>query len=123
MFGVKFRSEHNLAHPADARLKAVLQQWPAIEPRFDFESCVWRRIRVAYAEESTAPGLWGKVRGWLSAEPAWVHAVAAAAGLVVGVSMALSVPQTRTSSYPAAPLLYAQTLTGAYITMVSGGAR
>src|SRR5450830_772485 len=107
MFGIKLRSQHNFAHPGDARLKALLQQWPGIEPRSDFESCVWRRIRVAAAAESRAPGLWVIVRGWLSAEPAWVHAAAAAAGLLVGVSMALSVPQTRTGAYSTAPLLHA----------------
>lgn len=123
MFGVKLRSKHSLAHPADPRLKAVLQQWPAVEPRADFESCVWRRIRAAAAAESTAPGLWVIVRGWLSAEPAWVPAMAATAGLLVGVALALSGPQPRTGPYSTAPLLHAQTLTGAYLTMVSGGAR
>ena len=121
MFGVKFRTKHNLAHPGDARLKALLQQWPGIEPRPGFESCVWRRIRVASAAESSAPGLWVIVRGWLSAEPAWVNAMAATAGLLVGVALALSAPQTRTGPYSTAPLLHAQTLTGAYLTMVSGG--
>lgn len=123
MFGIKFRSKHNIAHPGDARLKAMLQQWHGIEPRADFESCVWRRIRAASAAESTAPSLRVIVRGWLAAEPVWVHAVAAAAGLMVGVSLALAAPQTRTSPYSAAPLLHSQTLTGAYLTMVSGGAR
>ena len=134
MLGVKLRSEHNLAHPADARLKAALQQWSAIEPRADFESCVWRRLRVADAAESSAPGLWVIARGWLTragealrrslaAEPAWVHAMAATAGLVVGVALALSAPQTHTGPNSVAPLLHSRTLTGAYLTMVSGGAR
>lgn len=123
MIDVKSGTQHSLAHPDDVRLKAVLQQWPDIEPRFDFESCVWRRIRVAATAESTAPGLWVIVRGWLNAEPAWVHAVAATAGLLVGVSLALVAPQTRTGPYSTASLLNAQTLTGAYLTMVSGGAR
>lgn len=123
MFGVKFRSEHNLAHPDDARLKALLQQWPGIEPRADFEFCVWRRIRTAATAESTAPGLWVVVRGWLAAEPAWVPAMAATAGILVGVALALSAPQTRTGPYSAAPLLHSQTLAGAYLTMVSGEAR
>ncbi|MDP2989126.1 MAG: hypothetical protein Q8O57_00985 [Kiritimatiellota bacterium] len=123
MFGVKLRIKHSLTHPGDARLKAVLQQWPAIEPRSDFESCVWRRIRTAAAAESTAPGLWVIVRGWLSAEPAWAPAMAATVGLLVGVAMALFAPQTRTGPYFASPLLHSQTLTGAYLTMVSGGTR
>ncbi|MFH1969361.1 MAG: hypothetical protein ABIJ53_03475 [Verrucomicrobiota bacterium] len=123
MFGVKFRSKHNIAHPDDARLKAVLPHWHGLEPRSNFESCVWRRIRVAAAAESTVPGLWVILRGWLSAEPAWVPAMAAITGLLVGVSLALSVPQTRTGPSSTAPLLNAQTLTGAYLTMVSGGAR
>src|SRR5450759_991531 len=111
MFGVKFRSKHNFSHPGDARLKALLQQWHAIEPRSDFESGVWRRIHAAAAAESSAPGLWVIVRGWLSAEPAWVNAMAATAGLLAGVALALSAPQTRTGSYSTAPLLHAQTLT------------
>jgi type III secretory pathway component EscS len=123
MFGIKLRNKHTLSHPGDARLKALLQQWPGIEPRSDLESCVWRRIRAASAEESTAPGLWMILRGWLSAEPVWVHAVAVTVGLLVGVLTALSAPQTRTGPYSTAPLLHAQTLTGAYLTMVSGGAR
>lgn len=123
MFGVKLRSKHNLSHPGDARLKAVLRQWHGIEPHANFESCVWRRIRTAAAAESTVPGLWVIVRGWLNAEPAWIHAVAAAAGLMVGVSLALSAPQTHTGPSSAAPFLHSRTLTGAYLTMVSGGAR
>jgi len=123
MFGIKLRSKHNLAHPGDARLKAVLQQWHGIEPRSDFEFCVWRRIRAVAAAESSAPGLWVIARGRLTTEPAWVPAMAAAAGLVIGVLTALSVPQTRTGPYSIAPLFHAQTLTGAYLTMVSGGAR
>lgn len=123
MFGTKLRTKHSLVHPDDARLKAILQQWHGLEPRSDLESCVWRRIRVAAAAESAAPGLWAIVRGWLSVEPAWVPAMAATAGLLVGVAMALSVPQTRPGPSSTASLLHAQTLTGAYLTMVSGGAR
>ncbi|MBU4198401.1 MAG: hypothetical protein KKG09_09270 [Verrucomicrobia bacterium] len=123
MFDIKLRSKHNVAYPGDARLKALLQQWHGIDPRSDFESCVWRRIRVASAEEVIAPGLWVILRGWLAAEPAWVPAMAATAGLLFGVSLALSAPHTHPGPYSTASLLHAQTLAGGYLTMVSGGAR
>ena len=123
MFGKWFKIKRNVADYSGPRLKAVLQQWHGIEPRSDFESCVWRRIRTAAVAESNAHGFWVILRGWLVAEPAWVHAMAATAGLLVGVAMALPAPQTRTGTYSAAPLLHSQTLAGAYLTMVSGGSR
>jgi len=123
MFGKWFKIKRNVADYSGPRLKALLQQWHGIEPRSDFESCVWRRIRAVAAEESTAPGFWVILRGWLSTEPPWVHAVAATLGILVGVSLALSMPQTRTGPEFATPLVQVQSLTDAYLTMVSGGTR
>ncbi|MFA5042893.1 MAG: hypothetical protein WC381_06360 [Kiritimatiellia bacterium] len=123
MVDINLRFRRSLAHSDEARLKTALQHWHAIEPRADFESCVWRRICAAAAAESAAPGLWAIARGWLNVEPAWVRAVAAIIGIVAGVSAALSVPQTRADPESAASLLPAQTLTGAYLAMASGGVR
>lgn len=123
MFGVKLRIKHSLAHPGDARLKALLQQWHDIAPRSDFESCVWRRIRTAAAAESAAPGRGVILRAWLTVAPAWAPAMAATVGILVGGTMALTAPPTRPEPYSVAPLLHSRTLAGAYLTMVSGGAR
>lgn len=126
--------KHNLAQPDDARLKAVLQQWPGLEPRADFAARVWQGIHAPRAAEARANPLWTIIRAWLTrlgealrrslaAEPAWVYAMAATAGIMVGVSMALSAPPPRAVPYSAAPLFHSQTLAGAYLTMASGGSR
>lgn len=122
MIDRRFNVRHD-TDPGDLQLQKALQHWHGIEPRSGFESRVWRRIRAAPAAEFTAPGLWAILRGCLAAEQAWVPAMAATAGLLIGVALALSVPQPRAAPYSAAPLLHSRTLAGAYLTMVSGGAR
>lgn len=120
MFNANSKNKPDPDHPGNARLKALLQQWRGIEPSATFEAAVWRHIRAAAVEGQQVPRLWSIARTWLSAESAWVPAMAAA-GLLLGVALALAMPQAR--PYYAAPLVNSQTLAGAYLGMASGGIR
>ncbi|MBI2441279.1 MAG: hypothetical protein HYV35_07915 [Lentisphaerae bacterium] len=143
MFNFNSNSRPHPEHPSDPRLTALLQEWRGIEPSPTFEASVWRRIRSAAVKEQPLPGLWAvairsawqamhsawQARGWLRAETVWTPTLAAA-GLVLGVSLALALPQPRSGpdfavyhALSVAPLINSRTLAGAYLTVTSGGIR
>lgn len=121
-----FRSEHRSAGApqdgCDLRLRALLREWPTPDPRGGFEAAVWRRIRAAAAEIRPLPGR-SHVRCWLALRPAWANALAAAAGIVVGVGLAVAGSGAQAGRLADEPLLHSQTLAGSYLTMVTGGTR
>jgi hypothetical protein len=97
-------------NPNDDKLKQLLGQWREIEPRAQFEADVWRRIR------QPAP----QYQGWLERfglQPIWVQAVAMLAGITIGLHAGLS-PSPVTKDVA---LLKPGTLTGNYVSMISGG--
>lgn len=118
MFGRFFRRERGQVRDDDARLDALLHEWKGMEPGAHFESTVWRRVRRASAPKPVIP-FW---RDWLIPAPAWVSAMAAMLGILVGVWSGFSVPAAH-SGHAAEPLLHAQTLAGSYLAMVTGDAR
>ncbi len=123
MFERHLRPESGKTQEGDERLAALLQEWKGVEPQSNFESCVWRRIRAASAlEQRPLPAL-TVLRDWFVPRTAWANAMAAAAGIIVGVGLALSTPAMRDGHQTNEPLLHSQTLTGSYLTMVTGGTR
>ena len=123
MLGTAHDSHPEARDDGDARLKAVLQQWRGPEPAANFTSGVWRRVRASPAASPQAAGVWTILRGWLTADPAWVQAVAAAVGIVVGIGAAFAGPPPCAFDLAPAPFAHSQTLAGAYVSMVSGGMR
>ena len=110
---------HPNARNHDARLRSLLQQWHPIETTDTFNASVWQRIR---AEQNPAASnvLYERFT------PRWIglNAAAAAAGLILGVGLALtaaSAPSNHTT--PDQPLLRSQTLAGSYLTLVTGETR
>jgi hypothetical protein len=96
-------------NPNDDKLKQLLGQWREIEPRAQFEADVFRRIRQTAPEARTT--------GWFSAPLIWANAVALLMGVVVGAYAGLSPISNRQD----VALLKPGTLTGNYVSMISGG--
>jgi hypothetical protein len=97
-------------NPSDDKLQQLLGQWREIEPRAQFEADVLRRIR------QTAP----QHQGWLEQfglQPVWVQAVAMLAGITIGLHAGLNPAPTEKNG----ALLKPGTLTGNYVSMISGG--
>ena len=117
MFGRHKIDEETRA--ADERLGALLRQWDGIEPRTNFEASVWRRIRSAPATEAREfqPGV---LRGLFTPPMAWANAAFVAVAILAGVWAGTALPRR---SQAAEPLLYAETLAGSYLNMVTGGAQ
>ena len=122
MFGNGYSSEKARQEGCNLRLRAVLQAWPTPEPRIGFEATVWRRIHPAAAGTRPIPER-SHVLGWLAYRSAWVNALAAAAGIAVGVGLAVAGSGDQAGRRGHDALLHPQTLAGSYLTLVNGGAR
>jgi len=96
-------------NPTDDKLKQLLGQWREIEPRAQFEADVLRRIRQTVPETRSI--------GWFNAPLLWANAVAVLMGIVVGAYAGLSPISNRND----VALLKPGTLTGNYVSMISGG--
>lgn len=99
---------------SDTNLTALLQEWRGITPGATFEADVWNKI-----QHNSQPIL----REWVTSQFAWVNALAAAAGLVLGVGLAFNAPSTPTRNDAGPSLLHTHTLAGSYLTMAAGGIR
>jgi hypothetical protein len=98
-------------NPSDDKLKQLLGQWREIEPRPQFNADVLRRIRQPLPQ----------YQGWLERfglQPIWAQAVAMLAGITIGLYAGLS----PAPAAQAVALLKPGTLTGNYVSMISGGA-
>jgi hypothetical protein len=107
----------------DDRLSALLKQWRDIEPRGNFETNVWRQIRVA-ATPAVDTVNWIDLIGRLLWQPAWSVVAAMVVAVIVGVWGGIaSVP--RQIDRPTAELrfLSSGTLAGSYAQMASKGAK
>ncbi len=104
---------------ADERLGALLRQWDGIEPRTNFEASVWRRIHSTPATVTREfwPDVW---RGLFAPPMAWANAALVAVASLAGVWAGTALPR---ESRAADPLLYAETLAGSYLNMMTGGAQ
>ncbi len=121
MFEGRFKLGNGRAQAGDKRLVELLREWKGVTPSAGFEAAVWRRIRSASEPEQRHQPVITLLREWFVPRPAWVNTLAAAAGIVIGIGLAFSNPGARDQRQGGQPLLRSQTLSGAYLAMVSGG--
>jgi hypothetical protein len=75
-------------------LHRLLQQWKAIEPASNFDSQVWRQIRVGTTRRVVRPSFADWLLDWLP-RPAFALPAAIVLGLIIGIGSGLfSVPVT-----------------------------
>lgn len=98
----------------DKDLTALLQEWQGITPGANFEAEVWNRIHHA----SQSP-----LREWFTPPLVWGNALAAAAGLVLGIGLAFNMPSAHDKFQAETSLLQSHTLAGSYLVMADGGVR
>lgn len=92
----------------DPKLDQLLRQWPAIEPRGDFDECVHRRLRQAETTPTRS--------GWLDwlRQPTLATVAAVVIGLMAGVLGGRQAPPRSTGELQ---FLAPTTLAGAYLNM------
>jgi hypothetical protein len=116
MFGEKTTKESDNAQQVDTRLTTLLKQWEPPQPSPNFEAAVWRRIDASQSQSTMFQ--------WRILRPAWSAPIAAAAGLMIGIGLALALPtQQRPARHIAGPLFHSQTVAGSYLAMTTGGTR
>lgn len=123
MFGKRSNLESSEVQADDRRLSALLREWKGIEPHANFEASVWRRIHAVSVPEQRHLSVITTLGEWFVPRTAWVNAVAVAAGIAVGVGMAVFTSVTRDGRQADEPLLSAQTLAGSYLAMTTGERR
>lgn len=99
-------------------LHDLLQQWQAVDPRPDFEACVWRRLREEPAPQTSVvmrPAFLPVSAGWLAA--------AASLGILAGVWLATASAPSPSFRTAHNTLLEPGSLAGAYLAMTGGGVR
>ena len=105
------------------QLHALLKQWGGIEPKSNFETNVWRRVRLAQAEQPERVSLPQLLRRWLW-QPAVALALVAVAGAVIGSSAGVvSARGTATVAPSELQFLGSGTLAGGYVKTSTGGGR
>lgn len=114
---------HNCPQQLDERLHSLLHEWRGIEPSANFETEVWKRIHAASVTEQQDTPSSITPRKAVVLRLAWANAIAAAAGLVIGIGLAVATSATHDGSHADEALLHSQTLTGSYLTMVAGVTR
>lgn len=104
----------------DEKLRVLLKEWRDVEPGPAFEAQVWRRIRAPDRREA---GI-----GWVEAlrelwanQPAWATAAALVAAVVLGIRLGLAPLSPPSVSQFA--LARPGSVTGNYVSMISGGTR
>lgn len=101
----------------DDKLSALLKQWRDIEPRGNFEANVWRRIRMAAAQDAPERLSLVEAIGRLLWRPAWSVAAAVVMALVVGVWTGIATGPRRDTSQAELRFLAPGTLAGSYLEM------
>jgi hypothetical protein len=116
-----FKSDHVEEQGSDMKLSLLLQEWKDDEPQVDFETAVWGRIRCAPKTETGSSGMILTLREWLAPSSAWVNAVAAAAGIVIGMRLVFAAPAEHKHLTVSVSLPYSDTLANTYLATVTGG--
>ena len=99
----------------DDKLRALLKQWHDIDPPGDFETNVWRRIRLAGDKHPVRIGLI-ETMGQLLWQPAWSVAAALLVATLVGVwGGVASTPRQTDTSQAELQFLGSGTLAGSYL--------
>lgn len=104
----------------DARLATLLRAWQCEAPRSGFEAAVWDRIRRVPVSRPDAFHPIAVLRNWLMPVSPWVHAVAAAAGVVIGIRLATPPLPQPAPRIIALDMPYAVSLTKGYLATLSG---
>ena len=110
-----FGTYHLMMNQDDDKLRALLKQWHDIGPPGDFETNVWRQIRLA---DDTHPARIGLIEtmGQLLWQPAWSVAVALLVATLVGVwGGVASTPHRTGTSQAELQFLGSGTLAGSYL--------
>lgn len=123
MFGGRSGADKGKGHEGDERLTALLHEWRGVEPQANFEAAVWRRIRAVPTPEQRRLSMGEAWREWFGPRLVWVNAIAAAAGVVIGVGLAFSGTGLRDDRHANEPLLHSETLAGSYLAMMTGETR
>ena len=106
-------------NPDDEKFREILKQWRDIEPRADFESAVWRRIRLAQTSERAPTGLIEWLRAW-AWPPAWAVAVAVVGSVILGGSVGvLTAPRSNPAAVHELQFMSAGTLAGGYARLAA----
>jgi len=123
MFNKWLSGRHNRPPVNDTKLNGLLQEWQAIKPSANFNSDVWRRIRLTSTQERPSFIAAIPLREWFVPRLAWVNVLAAAAGIIMGLGLAFSAPAMSNRNHNEETLLSQQTLAGSYLAMAAGGTR
>lgn len=109
--------------PNDEKLNRLLKQWQSIEPSTNFEANVWRRIRLAEAEQPESV----TIVGWLQRllwQPAFSFVTAVIIALAVGAWGGVrSAPQRQDRHQSELGFLSTGTLAGSYAHLTTRGVR
>ncbi len=119
MIGKRYTGDGKVGQVRDEQLHALLANWRGIEPRDNFETAVWRRIRAEAIPETRWGWVAGMLQEWILPHPAWATALAASVAIVVG-GWAGSASDVQPRATQMHPLLQEHTLAGAYLAMSSG---
>jgi hypothetical protein len=105
----------------DPKLRNLLRQWKGIEPRGDFESNVWRKIRLAEAGEPQTAG-WRQWWQVLMLRPAFSVAIALFVAVAIGgVSGWQASRASQPSPTPLFSFLGGDSLAGGYVHTTAHG--
>jgi hypothetical protein len=107
----------------DDKLRELLKHWRDIEPRDNFEANVWRRIRVAEAEQPERVTLIEAIERLLW-HPAWSVAAALVVAALIGVGTSVATV-SRPTRNPQSELQFMApgTLAGSYLQSAAKVAR
>ena len=107
----------------DEQLHALLKQWGEIEPKANFEVNVWRRIRLAQAEQTERVSLPQLLHRWMW-RPALAVAVVMVVSVIVGTSVGvLTSHKQMMIASGELQFLGSGTLAGGYVKASAGGIR
>jgi hypothetical protein len=99
----------------DNQLRELLRQWKDIEPPGNFESNVWRKIRLA-EPAGTRPVGWGEWWHVLLAQPAFSIGVSMLTAVFIGGAAGwFAVNGSRPPESPLFSFLSSDTLSGGYL--------
>lgn len=101
------------------KFNCLLKQWRDIEPKANFETSVWRRIRLAKTTEPTRVGLLELLRQQWRWKPAAVLALVMVASAILGSTAGLlTIPKTGNAALQEMEFLSPNTLAGGYLKVI-----
>lgn len=109
--------ERTMPEPRDEGVSVLLGSWKAPDPPADFEAAVWRRIQGVHAAET---GPLRGLHGVFGPSWAWLNALAAAAGIIVGITLSFWTVARHERLPITVTWPHSQTLAGSYLAAVSG---